>query len=375
MGSKQFTQEQKLKILKSAAEIGVRESAKIAGVHYTTVYDWRRQLESLGEAGFLEYQPSYPDRGVKKIWPQQEKSIMEVWEQNPGFGPNQVRNQLRRQGITISSKTVRKVMKANGYKMPGKKSNKKDWQRFEARRPLELAQTRLPQPATASRKNVGIQGNGGQVDILEFFINKMKIYMILLLDDFSRFILGWKLLEQTSVDEVIDVVSKAIDRYGKMDEILTDRGFVFYSWRGINRFERFLETHRIDHTHARPHHPQTLGKVEACNQRIKRELIDQRHFPTMHDANSEVEQWVYHYNYDRSHQGIGGLLVPAERFHGQADKVLDRIDQGIDITKQNGYISTETDRSIINLSLSPDGKVTLWLLGQPVIMNGGAHAG
>jgi len=63
-----------------------------------------------------------------------------------------------------------------------------------------LAQTRLPQPATASRKNVGIQGNGGQVDILEFFINKMKIYMILLLDDFSRFILGWKLLEQTSVD-------------------------------------------------------------------------------------------------------------------------------------------------------------------------------
>ena len=68
-------------------------------------------------------------------------------------------------------------------------------------------------------------------------------------------------------------------------------------------------------------------------------------------------------------------MVPAERFHGQADKVLDRIDQGIDITKQNGYISAETDRSIINLSLSPDGKVTLWLLGQPVIMNGGAHAG
>jgi len=353
MGSKQFTQEQKLKILKSAAEIGVRESAKIAGVHYTTVYDWRHQLESLGESGFLEYQPSYPGRGVKKIWPQQEKSIMEVWKQSPGFGPNQVRNQLRRQGITISSKTVRKVMKANGYKAPGKKSNKKDWQRFEARRPLELA----------------------QMDILEFFINKMKIYLILLLDDFSRFILGWKLLEQTSVDEVIDVVSKAIDRYGKMDEILTDRGFVFYSWRGVNRFERFLETHRIDHTHARPHHPQTLGKVEACNRRIKRELIDQYHFPTIHDANSEVEQWVYHYNYNRSHQGIGGLLVPAERFHGQADKVLDRIDQGIDITKQNGYISAETDRSIINLSLSPDGKVTLWLLGQPVIMNGGAHAG
>ncbi|MCP4762919.1 MAG: transposase family protein, partial [archaeon] len=61
--------------------------------------------------------------------------------------------------------------------------------------------------------------------------------------------------------------------YGKMEEILTDRGFVFYSWRGINRFEKFLELKEIDHTHARSHHPQTLGKVEACNRRIKNELI------------------------------------------------------------------------------------------------------
>jgi len=62
------------------------------------------------------------------------------------------------------------------------------------------------------------------------------------LDDFSRFILGWRLLDQTSVDTVIGVVADAVDRYGKMEEILTDRGFVFYSWRGINRFEKYLET-------------------------------------------------------------------------------------------------------------------------------------
>ncbi len=85
--------------------------------------------------------------------------------------------------------------------------------------------------------------------------------MILLLDDFSRFILGWRLLENTSIDAVIGLVQDAIDRYGKMVEILTDRGFVFYSWRGVNRFERYLEFEGIDHTHARPHHPQTFAKV------------------------------------------------------------------------------------------------------------------
>ena len=157
MSKKQFSQEQKLKILESAEKLGARPAADIAGIHYTMVYGWR--------------------------------------------------NQLRRQGITISIRTVRRIMQANGYQIPGKKKHNQPCQRFEATRPLELA----------------------QMDILEFFINKLKIYLILLLDDHSRFILGFRLLESTSVDAVIEVVAQAVDRYGKMEEILTDRGFVFYS--------------------------------------------------------------------------------------------------------------------------------------------------
>jgi hypothetical protein len=57
-------------------------------------------------------------------------------------------------------------MQANGYKAAKRKPDKEDHKRFEARSPLELA----------------------QMDILEFFINKLKVYM--LLDDFSRFILA-----------------------------------------------------------------------------------------------------------------------------------------------------------------------------------------
>ena len=217
-------------------------------------------------------------------------------------------------------------------------------QRFEASRPLELA----------------------QMDILEFFINKAKVYLILLIDDFSRFILGWRLLDETSVDAVIGVVRNAITRYGKMEELLTDRGFVFYSWRGINRFEKYLETERIDHTHARPHHPQTLGKVEACNRRIKQELIAQRPFANLHDARGAIEGWVDHYNYRRAHQGIGGFLVPAERFHGVA---LSAMDKGIDITCQ-GAAASSIERSVINLVLDPEGRLTLYLLGQPIDLGG-----
>jgi transposase InsO family protein len=211
------------------------------------------------------------------------------------------------------------------------------------------------------------------MDVLEFFINKLKVYLLLLLDDFSRFILGWQLLTETSTDAVILIVQSAIDRYGKMQEILTDRGFIFYSWRGINRFERFLQTQGIDHTHARPHHPQTLGKVEACNRRLKQELISQQHFSNVDDAQAAIGNWVYNYNYQRTHQGIGGLVVPAERFHGQADQVLAAMSKGIDVSANHCYSFCGIERSMINVVLSPDGKLTLYLLGQPILATGGEH--
>jgi len=351
MVSKSYTQKQKLSILNSAQKMGIKEAAQISGVHYTSVYDWRRQFEALGEEAFLAYRPSYPGRGIKEITPEQEAAIVKTWQNHTGFGPGQVRNQLRRQGITISTKTVRRVMVANGYQVRKKKKPSEEVRRFEACRPLELA----------------------QMDILEFFINKLKLYLILLLDDFSRFILSWSLLTETSVDDVIHVVQQAIDRYGKMEEILTDRGFVFYSWRGINRFERYLQNEGIDHIHARPHHPQTLGKVEACNRRLKNELLDRQHFANAHEAQSAIRSWIEHYNYKRTHQGIGGLVVPAERFHGQAEQVLEAIDKGIDITGENYFTSSGLERSIINVVWRPDGQMTLYLLGQPIILSGGAH--
>jgi transposase InsO family protein len=345
MGTKRFNQQQKLAVLESARQVGIEEAARLAGVHFTTVYTWQRQLKALGEEGFLGYKPASPGRGIKKISSKQEEAVLTVFKRYPGFGPGQVRNQLRRQGITISIRTVRQIMEANGYESPGKKTDqKKAANRFEARRPLELA----------------------QMDIVEFFINKLKVYLIVLLDDFSRFILGWRLTIETSIDEVISLVQQAMDRYGKMAELLTDRGFVFYSWRGANRFERYLEVERIDHTHARAHHPQTLGKIEALNGRLKRELLEQEHFAGMDQAKAALTDWVFHYNYERTHQGLGGLFVPADRFHGLTDRVISNLGKGIDVSNPHWYVSCGIERSIINLAVNAEGKVNLYLLGQSV---------
>lgn len=347
MSLKRFDQKQKLAVLKSASRVGIKEAARMAEIHYTSVYQWQRRLDALGEEGFLAYKPSTPGRGIKEVSAKKEEGVLSTWKGYPGFGPGQVRNQLRRQGMTVSIKTVRQIMEANGYKSPRKKNKEKgEDNRFEARRPLELV----------------------QMDILEFFINKLKVYLLILLDDFSRFILGFRLLTQTSIDEVIGLVQEGMDRYGKMEEILTDRGFVFYSWHGANRFEKYLEMEGIDHIHASAHHPQTLGKIEALNGHLRRELLQQEHFSGVEEAGGAISRWIFRYNYERTHQGLGGVLVPADRFHGLTDVVLSNLGKRMECNGSNCYPFGSVERSIVNLVVDPEGGVGLYLMGQPVTL-------
>jgi hypothetical protein len=96
------------------------------------------------------------------------------------------------------------------------------------------------------------------------------------------------------------------------------------------------------------------------------ELLEQKHFSSLEQGKGAIEQWVFHYNYERTHQGLGGLLVPADRFHGLSDLVLPKLVKGLDMSKAHWYGSDDIDRSIINLSVDSEGKVTLYLLGRPI---------
>jgi transposase InsO family protein len=350
---KRFTQEEKLTILESAKEVGVKKAALLSGVHYTSIYEWRNKLEAVGEEAFLSYKANSRGRGIKEISSEQEEAVMETWGRYRGFGPSQVRNQLRRQGMTISTRSVQRIMEANGYRGIRKKSKGSQSHRFEASRPLELV----------------------QVDILEFYIHKLKVYLLLLLDDFSRFILGFRLLSEASINGVIELFQEAMDRYGKMEEVLSDRGFIFYSWRGVNRFERFLEAEGIHHTHARPHHPQTLGKIEATNKQLQKELIRLEEFQGISEAEAAVCRWVEHFNYKRTHQGLGGFLVPADRFHGRVDEVLRLISEGLDPDGASCYSGDGIGRSLMNLVLEKEGRVSFYIFGRRVELFGGSHEG
>ena len=157
-------------------------------------------------------------------------------------------------------------------------------------------------------------------------MHKQKQVLLLIEDDFSRFIAGWTLVETENAEAVIEAFEQAVTRYGKPEAVMSDRGSAFYSWSGVSRFENLLVEYGIDYLVARE--PQTNGKVEALNATVQRELLRKIEFADLADAARQIEQWVRYYNFERTHHALGGILVPADRFFGCVEEMLARINAG-----------------------------------------------
>jgi transposase InsO family protein len=338
MSKQRISQADKERVVAEGEKEGVNEVCKRYGIHITTYYSWRRKLKANGSQG-LPSKSGGHNKGKREIADWKIKEVLREKKKNRGYGTSQIRNQLRRGGITISTHSIQRILKDNGYQAKKQSGKSKEYIRFEASRPLELV----------------------QIDIMEFYIHKVRVYLLFLLDDRSRFILNFHLTDKCNIEGIQQMVETAIQRYGKFEKLLSDRGFVFHGWRGINRFEKYLEEHEIYHIHTSPHHPETIGKIERVNQSVQKELIRVKEFQSITEAVEELERWIWQYNYKRVHQGLGGVLVPAERFHGwesEIDKVLSRkVEEGLCL---NGR-----PISLLNISMV-DGKFELCFLGKTV---------
>jgi putative transposase len=207
------------------------------------------------------------------------------------LGPAQLSNQLRREKIKISVSTVRNILEENGYTPPRAMVKSERVMRYEAARPRALV----------------------HMDFKHFYIHKQKAFLLLLQDDYSRFLCGHKLTDSENMDAVIDVFEECILRYGKMQMLMTDAGSAFYSWNGMNRFQKLIsEEYGIDHIKAGS--PRSNGKVESVNKQIEKELLNVKEFSSLEDASNGISEWIEFYNFERTHMGLPKEEVPADRF-------------------------------------------------------------
>ena len=335
--AKMYTPSGRAQILECAAQDGVSIAAEKFGVSRFSIYEWRRRsrLHAQGEIAESPVVGSDDDPAALR-----DSRVLKEWRAHPGLGPSQVRNQMRRQGLKVSVHTVRCVLEANGYVSPKVRRDTVHDQRYEAVRPNHL----------------------WHLDFLHRHIHKQKVYVLLIVDDYSRFIVGGALWDGERVAAVQETFLSAVTRHGKPEKAMSDGGSAFYAWKGIGAFTRLLEELEVDQLIARI--PQVNGKLEVLNANIQKELFNPETFFDLGEAQRRFMAWVHFYNFKRTHHALGGLLVPADRYFGRADEVLAHIEAGRSADGVGEPIALGERQLDLFRITSHRGEVEVYLMGQ-----------
>ena len=148
-------------------------------------------------------------------------------------------------------------------------------------------------------------------------------YLSTILDDFSRYIVAWKLCTTMKAEDVTETLKLALQASG-LDQVhvvhrprlLSDNGPSYIS----AELAEWLDERNMGHVRGAPCHPQTQGKIERWHQTLKnRILLENYYFPS--DLEARIGAFVEHYNDHRYHESLGNL-TPADVYFGRGQKIL-----------------------------------------------------
>ena len=303
-GRGRFTSEQRLLILDSwlRSKLPAGDFAPLVGLSLHTLRAWKQRFEEQGPAG-LDDKPQGRPMG-SRLPEATKRAILMMKEQHPDWGQDRIAAMLlRAHGFSASASAIGRVLEESGYVAPPPASQPhgQEPKHFERARPNQLWQT----------------------DLFTFVLKRenRRVHLVGFLDDHSRFLVGYGLHATASGALVRESFLAAVANYGAPAEVLTDNGTQYVTWRGKSEFSRLLEQRGIQHIVATPRHPETLGKTERFWGTLWRECVETAVFRGLDDARRRIGLFIDHYNFQRPHSGIGGM-VPADRYCAAAPQVL-----------------------------------------------------
>lgn len=304
-----WTLEEKLEVVRAHQRgVYVKDLQSLFHLSCDTIYRWVRRYEKDGVVG-LEAKPPARRRELAPKTAAAQEFVHKLPRSRP-IGVGTAQGLLYRFGfLDLARETVRKILRRDARPPIAPRTHPRHkpakFKRFEAARPNQLWQT----------------------DILSLMIRgQYRVYVIAFMDDRSRFIVGWGVFRFQTAANVIEVLRAAIEKYGPPREILSDNGRQYYTWRGTGQFDKLLLKLGIRHIRSRPHHPQTLGKVEAFWRTLLGECLASVPLSSFEEVEGKIKAYVEKYNYRRTHEGLG-KMTPADCFYGVEGQVQQLIQE------------------------------------------------
>ena len=297
------------------SDLSVRRTLARLDVHKSTFYNWLSRYDDGGLEGLEDRKPQ-PSQAWNKVPKAHQDALIDLALRETDLSPRELAVRYTdEQSYFVSESTAYRLLKAQD---------------------LITSPAYILMKASDKFQHTSLRVN----ELLQTDFTYFKIvgwgwyYLSTVLDDYSRFIVAWRLCTTMSASDVTDTLDDALSFTGLSEvkvrhrpRLLSDNGPCYVS----SELADYLEDNGMTHTRGRPYHPQTQGKIERWHRSMKNQIL-LNHYYLPSELQEQLLGFVNYYNHERYHESINNL-TPADVFYGRGEVILSQRD----IIKQNTF--------------------------------------
>lgn len=286
------------------SHLTARKTLEQIGVPRATFYRWYEQYQAGGPEA-LEDRPSQPSRVWNRIPDEVRSQIVTLALEQSELSPRELAVQFTdTKDYFVSEATVYRLLKAHDL--------------------ITSPAFIVMKAANEFHDKTAAPNQMWQTDFTYLkIIGWGWYYLSTILDDFSRYIIAWKLCATMKTEDVTDTLELALTASGcnqahvrHKPRLLSDNGSSYVS----EELAEWLNKQCMSHVRGAPYHPQTQGKIERWHQTLKnRILLENYYLPG--DLEAQITAFIDHYNHHRYHESLENL-TPADVYFGRGQEIL-----------------------------------------------------
>lgn len=268
-------------------EFGIRAMCRALRVHFSGFYAWLKEPLS--------------HRAREDV--RQTDLIRLAWtDSGKVYGYRKLTDDLRDQGEQVSENRVARLASLAGIaaqigyrRRPGRYGGK----------PAIVAENKLEQQFQVSAPD-----QVWVTDITYIKTHEGWLYLCVVIDLFSRRVVGWSAQSRITTDLALQALLMAVWRRKPEGKVMvhSDQGSQFTS----REWQTFLHQHNLEPSMSRRGNCHDNAVAESFFQLLKRERIRRRTYPTRDDARRDVFDYIeMFYNPKRKHTN-NGMLSPVD---------------------------------------------------------------
>jgi transposase InsO family protein len=303
--------------LVEASHLPARRTLEILGIARSSFYRWYDRYRQGGPEALAD-RPSRPDRVWNRIPDEVREQIIEMALDCPELSPREL-------AVRFTDERRYFVSEASVYRL------------LKSQDLITSPAYIVIKAADEFKEKTTAPNQLWQTDFTYLKITGWGwYYLSTILDDYSRYIVAWKLCVTMKAQDVTDTLDLALAKSG-LDQVnvghrprlLSDNGASYIS----GDLAEWLDDRKIEHIRGAPYHPQTQGKIERWHQTLKnRILLNNYYLPR--ELEEQISAFIESYNNKRLHESLNNL-TPADVYFGRAQAILEEREKIKRLTIQN----------------------------------------